>query len=131
MKTPGASSKSRLTEIGLSLLSSDLSRPSRPWKSGILRAAAAHSLAVVFPDTSPRGAQVEGEETDWDFGTGAGFYLDATADKYKKHYRMRSLVVEELPAVLKEAELPIVSLALGTFNLTLSYRSRAVELILP
>lgn len=42
----------------------------RPWKGGILAAAAKHNLAVVFPDTSPRGAGIEGEDKDWDFGTG-------------------------------------------------------------
>jgi len=57
-------------------------------KGGFIRDAAAEGLALVFPDTSPRGAGIDGEETDWDFGTGAGFYLDATADKFKKHYNM-------------------------------------------
>ena len=47
-------------------------------KSGVLRHAAEHRLAMVFPDTSPRGADIPGEDEDWDFGTGAGFYLDAT-----------------------------------------------------
>lgn len=81
---------------------------SSPWKSGILRAAAAHNLAVIFPDTSPRGAGAPGEDDSWDFGTGAGFYLDATADGFKEHYNMESLVTREIPAVLKEAGLPIV-----------------------
>ncbi|KAL7417652.1 esterase D [Mrakia frigida] len=72
-----------------------------PWKSGILASAAKHSLAVVFPDTSPRGAGIEGEEEDWDFGTGAGFYLNATSEKYKKNYRMYELITEELPRVLE------------------------------
>ena len=42
----------------------------------------------MFPDTSPRGAGIEGEDADWDFGTGAGFYLDATSEAYSKHYNM-------------------------------------------
>lgn len=48
----------------------------------------ATGIALVFPDTSPRGAGIEGEDKDWDFGTGAGFYVNATADKYSKHYNM-------------------------------------------
>ncbi|WVR06027.1 S-formylglutathione hydrolase [Kwoniella sp. DSM 27419] len=74
-------------------------------KGGFLNAAGEHGLAVVFPDTSPRGAGVEGEDDDWQLGTGAGFYLNATADKWKKHYNMYDLVVKELPQVLKEADL--------------------------
>lgn len=46
--------------------------------------AAKRGLAIVCPDTSPRGAGVEGEDEGWDFGTGAGFYVDATAEKFKK-----------------------------------------------
>lgn len=46
--------------------------------------AAKRGLAIVCPDTSPRGAGVEGEDEGWDFGTGAGFYVDATAEKWKK-----------------------------------------------
>ena len=66
-------------------------------KSGILRAAAAHGLAVVAPDTSPRGAAIAGEDEDWDFGTGAGFYLDATEPPWSAHYRMGTHVSRELP----------------------------------
>lgn len=62
----------------------------------------------MFPDTSPRGAGIEGEDKDWDLGTGAGFYLNATSDKWSKHYRMEEFIVEELPKVLKDAGLPIV-----------------------
>ena len=67
-------------------------------KSGILRAAAAHGLAVVASDTSPRGAAIADEDEDWDFGTGAGFYLDATEPPWSAHYRMGSHVSRELPA---------------------------------
>jgi S-formylglutathione hydrolase len=72
-----------------------------PTKSGALRYAAAHRLAMVFPDTSPRGAGVPGEDTDWDFGTGAGFYLDATQPPWSTHYRMNSYVNDELPALVE------------------------------
>ncbi|WVF70320.1 S-formylglutathione hydrolase [Kwoniella sp. CBS 6097] len=74
-------------------------------KGGFLNAAGKEGIAVVFPDTSPRGAGVEGEDDDWQLGTGAGFYINATSEKWKKHYNMYDLIVEELPAVLKEADL--------------------------
>ena len=63
-------------------------------------AAAAEGLAIVMPDTSPRGAGVPGEDDDWDLGTGAGFYLDATKAPWSAHYKMRTYVTEELPALL-------------------------------
>ncbi|SAI18765.1 esterase [Bordetella ansorpii] len=68
-------------------------------KAGAQRFAAQHGLMLVTPDTSPRGAGVAGEDADWDFGTGAGFYLDATAEPWKTHYRMYSYVVEELHGI--------------------------------
>jgi S-formylglutathione hydrolase len=71
-------------------------------KGGAQRLAAQYKLILVAPDTSPRGAGVAGEDTDWDFGTGAGFYLDATAEPWSKAYRMYSYVTEELPAVVAE-----------------------------
>jgi S-formylglutathione hydrolase len=65
-------------------------------KAGAQRLAARHGLMLVAPDTSPRGAGVPGEDDDWDFGTGAGFYLDATQASWSKHYRMESYVAREL-----------------------------------
>jgi hypothetical protein len=79
-----------------------------PWKSGLVRAAASHSLGLLFPDTSPRGANLPGEDDAWDFGTGAGFYLTASTEGFDRHYDMRSLVVDELPEAIKQAGLPIV-----------------------
>lgn len=76
-------------------------------KGGFLRDASKHGIALVFPDTSPRGAGVSGEEDDWDFGTGAGFYLNATGDKWKKHYNMEKYITEELPSLIQQAGLPI------------------------
>jgi S-formylglutathione hydrolase len=61
----------------------------------------------LFPDTSPRGAGIEGEDADWDFGTGAGFYLNATNPKWAKHYNMYTHVVMELPMVIEANGLPI------------------------
>jgi len=70
-------------------------------KAGAQRRAAQLGLALVMPDTSPRGAGVEGEAEGWDFGVGAGFYLNATQPKWATHWRMYDFVVKELPAVLK------------------------------
>jgi S-formylglutathione hydrolase len=80
-----------------------------PQKSHLLSPASKHGIAIVFPDTSPRGAGVKGEEDDWDFGTGAGFYLNATKDEWKRNYNMEEFVTKELRQAV-EAELPVVSL---------------------
>lgn len=65
-------------------------------KASAQQYAAEHGLILVTPDTSPRGAGAPGEDDDWDFGTGAGFYLDATTPDFAKHYRMESYVADEL-----------------------------------
>ena len=75
-------------------------------KSGALQHAATHRLAMVFPDTSPRGAGIEGEGADWDFGLAAGHYLDATEPPWNAYYRMGSHVATELPALV-EATWPV------------------------
>ena len=72
-------------------------------KAGAQRIAAELGLMLVAPDTSPRGADIPGEADAWDFGVGAGFYVDATADPWSKHYRMYSYVTRELPAVIAAA----------------------------
>ena len=69
-------------------------------KAGAQRLAAALGLMLVAPDTSPRGAGIPGEDKDWDFGVGAGFYVDATQAPWSRHYRMYSFVTEELPALV-------------------------------
>jgi S-formylglutathione hydrolase len=63
-------------------------------KAGAQRYAAQHGLVLIMPDTSPRGANVAGESEAWDFGVGAGFYLDATQAPWSQHYRMESYVHE-------------------------------------
>ena len=76
-------------------------------KAGAMRVAAALGMAFVAPDTSPRGAAVPGDpEGAWDFGHGAGFYVNATWAPWAEHYRMHDYVVYELPALI-EANLPI------------------------
>lgn len=65
-------------------------------KAGAQRFAAEHGLMLVAPDTSPRGAGLPGEADAWDFGVGAGFYVDATEAPWSRHWRMESYVAEEL-----------------------------------
>ncbi|ARV57486.1 S-formylglutathione hydrolase [Nostocales cyanobacterium HT-58-2] len=71
-------------------------------KSGAQQYAAKYGLMLVAPDTSPRNTGIPGEDDDWDFGTGAGFYVDATVEPWASHYRMYSYVVQELPALIAE-----------------------------
>lgn len=65
-------------------------------KMGAQRKAAELGIALLMPDTSPRGLDLPGEHDDWDFGSGAGFYIDAQQTPWSKHYRMESYIVEEL-----------------------------------
>ena len=69
-------------------------------KAAAQRWAAEQGIALVFPDTSPRGEGVADDES-FDMGQGAGFYLNATQDPWAKHYRMWDYVAEELPALLE------------------------------
>jgi len=80
-------------------------------KAGAQRAASQHGVAIVAPDTSPRGLNVPGEADRWQFGVGAGFYLNATEPKWK-NWRMYDYVSQELPALLTE-HLSLVQLAKG------------------
>lgn len=76
-------------------------------KAGAQRVAAELGLVLVAPDTSPRGEGVPGDpEGAWDFGLGAGFYLNASEQPWARHYRMHDYVVHELPALI-EAHLPV------------------------
>ena len=65
-------------------------------KGGAQRVAAESGLALLGPDTSPRGLGLPGEDEDWDFGSGAGFYLGATRPPWRDHYRMHSYITGEL-----------------------------------
>ncbi|KVK81724.1 S-formylglutathione hydrolase [Burkholderia sp. MSMB1498] len=84
-------------------------------KAGAQRFAAQHGIALVAPDTSPRGAGVPGEADAWDFGVGAGFYVNATEAPWAAHWRMDSYVVDELREIAT-AELPIDGARLGIFG---------------
>jgi len=74
-------------------------------KGGFQRVCAELGLAFIAPDTSPRGPDVP-DDPDYDFGQGAGFYVDATEPPFAAHYRMYSYITGELPELL-EASLPI------------------------
>lgn len=75
-------------------------------KAGAQRMAAELGLILVAPDTSPRGPGVPAaSDGAWDFGLGAGFYLNATQEPWARHYRMHDYVVHELPALV-EAHFP-------------------------
>ena len=65
-------------------------------KAGAQRVAAELGLAIVVPDTSPRGLKIPGEDESYDFGTGAGFYVDATQAPWSRGYRMYSYITKEL-----------------------------------
>ena len=65
-------------------------------KAGALKYASEHGLALICPDTSPRHAGIRGEDEDWDFGTGAGFYLDAEKAPWAQNYKMYSYITKEL-----------------------------------
>lgn len=72
-------------------------------KAHAIKYAAEHRVALICPDTSPRGEGVPDDpENSWDHGLGAGFYVDATAEPFNKHYRMYSYIVDELPRVLRD-----------------------------
>ena len=69
-------------------------------KAGAQRLAAKFGLVLVMPDTSPRDTGIEGATGDWEFGEGAGFYVDATQAPYAARFNMRRYVVDELPALI-------------------------------
>ena len=85
-------------------------------KAGAQRFAAEHGVMLVAPDTSPRGAGIAGEDDNYDFGTGAGFYIDATHAPWDRNYRMYSYITRELqevvmthfPALPERQELPAI-----------------------
>jgi len=77
-------------------------------KAGMQRYAAEHGIALIFPDTSPRGEDVSDEVERYDLGQGAGFYVNARQKHWRKNYQMYDYVTQELPKLI-EANLPILS----------------------
>ena len=87
-------------------------------KAGAQRVAAELGLALIAPDTSPRGAQVSelpGATANWDFGVGAGFYLDAAQAPWAAHWRMESYLLNELLPLVSQS-LPVDAQRLGIFG---------------
>jgi S-formylglutathione hydrolase len=73
-------------------------------KAGAFGPAAKHKIAIVCPDTSPRGhPEIAGERDSWDFGIAAGFYVNATEEKWARHYNMFDYVTKELPELVRDS----------------------------
>jgi len=83
-------------------------------KAGAQRVAAAEGMILIAPDTSPRGANVPGESENWDFGVGAGFYVNATVEPWNTHYRMYSYILELYALMLNE--FPVDAERVGIFG---------------
>jgi len=75
-------------------------------KAGAQRLAAELGMAIVAPDTSPRGTDLPGEDDSYDLGSGAGFYVNATQAPWSRHYRMYDYVTSEMPSLV-ESEFPV------------------------
>ncbi|SEO45055.1 S-formylglutathione hydrolase [Aquisalimonas asiatica] len=75
-------------------------------KAGAHRVAAELGMAIVCPDTSPRGTELPGEDESYDFGSGAGFYINATREPWSRHYHMYDYVTRELPELV-QANFPL------------------------
>ncbi|KAF8531894.1 carbohydrate esterase family 1 protein [Gautieria morchelliformis] len=104
---PGSASQDQKAPVLFYLSGLECNEDQGPQKGGFLKDAATEGISLVFPDTSPRGAGVEGEDDDWTFGTGAGFYIDATSPKYSQYYNMYTHVTFEIPHVLQRQNLPL------------------------
>ncbi|QDZ38534.1 S-formylglutathione hydrolase [Euhalothece natronophila Z-M001] len=84
-------------------------------KSGVQGKAAELGIAIIAPDTSPRHTGIPDEDKEYDLGSGAGFYVNATQSPWQQHYQMYSYVVEELPQLV-ESEFPIIPGKRGIFG---------------
>ncbi|HEY4214348.1 MAG TPA: S-formylglutathione hydrolase [Steroidobacteraceae bacterium] len=84
-------------------------------KAGAQRVAAELGLALVAPDTSPRGVKLPGDSNSWDFGVGAGFYVDALVEPWSRHYRMYTYVTQELRSLI-ESKFPVDPARTGIFG---------------
>lgn len=71
-------------------------------KAGAQKILANSDTMIICPDTSPRGLAIKGEDDSYDFGTGAGFYINATADAYSENYNMYDYIVKDITSLLKE-----------------------------
>jgi len=106
------SAKKRPAPAVLALAGLTCSEETFAIKAGAQRVAAELGLALVTPDTSPREPELPGDRAAWDFGQGAGFYVDATREPWAKHYRMFDYISDELPALLA-AHFPVDAARIG------------------
>jgi S-formylglutathione hydrolase len=84
-------------------------------KAGAQRYAAETGMMLVAPDTSPRNTAIVEEDDAWDIGSGASFYVDATAEPWRQHYQMYSYITQELPALIA-ANFPVIPEKQGIFG---------------
>lgn len=84
-------------------------------KAGAQQFAAKYNVMLIAPDTSPRDTGTPGEEADWDLGTGAGFYVDATMSPWDQHYQMYRYITRELPELIA-AHFPVRADRQGIFG---------------
>ena len=84
-------------------------------KAAAQRMAAELGFIIVTPDTSPRGAALAGESDSWDFGVGAGFYLDATEQPWAQHWQMRRYITHDLHHLLID-QFAVVANQVGIFG---------------
>jgi S-formylglutathione hydrolase len=99
--TPSSPSSPKTKTPLLIYLSGLTCTPDNCSEKGFLQHRAAQlGLAILYPDTSPRGLNLPDETASWDFGAGAGFYIDATQAPWKDGYRMETYITRELPAAL-------------------------------
>ena len=102
-------------------------------KAGAQRMASQLGMALLVPDTSPRATGIAGEAEAWDFGVGAGFYLDATREPWAKRWRMESYLMHELlPLVVEKFSIDVSRIGIfghsmgghGALTLALRHRDR-------
>ena len=100
MFVPGSASSSKPAPVLFYLAGLTCTGDNGAEKGFFQAKASEKGIAVVFPDTSPRGLGIEGEDESYDFGSAAGFYVDATKEPYSKGYKMYSYITEELPKAI-------------------------------
>ncbi|KAK3723042.1 hypothetical protein LTR37_002188 [Vermiconidia calcicola] len=97
---PGSASSSKPAPVLIYLAGLTCTGDNGAEKGFFQAKASEKGIAVAFPDTSPRGMNIEGEDESYDFGSGAGFYVDATKEPWTKGYKMYTYITEELPAAI-------------------------------
>jgi len=97
---PGAGATNKTVPVLLYLAGLTCTGDNGAEKGFFQSGASQKGIAVVFPDTSPRGLKIAGEDEAYDFGSGAGFYVNATKDPWSKNYKMESYITSELPSLL-------------------------------